>query len=206
MIDSTPSEHDPVAKLVFELSKLPGIGGKTATRLAYHVIKQEDEYAQSLSKALLDVKSLIRFCSECFNLTEINPCRICAKQDRDASVFCVVEKPSDILSIEGSGTYRGQFHVLHGILSPLEGIGPEELKIKELLRRIQNSDSPTQEVIVATNPSVEGDATALYLMRLLRPLSVKVTKLAHGIPVGGQLEYTDQQTITKAIENRVEMI
>ncbi|MBC7386765.1 MAG: recombination protein RecR [Cryobacterium sp.] len=198
-------KQDPVSKLIFELSKLPGIGEKTATRLAYFILKQDEAYAQALSSALLSAKREVGLCSVCFTFTDSDPCRICADESRDRSVICVVERPSDMNSIEMSGTYRGAYHVLHGALSPLDGIGPDELKVRELIERARTGNGALLEVILAMNPSVEGDATSLYLTRLLRPLGMRVTQLAHGIPMGGQLEYTDRQTIGKAIENRMEM-
>lgn len=203
----TAPANDPVSKLIFELSKLPGIGEKTATRLAYFVLKQDESYAKSLAEALLAAKAKVGLCSLCYTFTDTDPCRICASiaTGRDGSTICVVERPSDMNSIELSGTYRGVYHVLHGALSPLDGIGPDELKIRELMERLRSSVAPIREVILAMNPSVEGDATALYLTRLIRPLGIRVTQLAHGIPMGGQLEYTDRQTIGKAIENRMEM-
>lgn len=197
--------HDPVSKLIFELSKLPGIGEKTATRLAYFMLRQDVEYARALSSAVLNAKEKIRLCSSCFTFTDTDLCRVCANPDRNARMICVVERPSDVFSIEQSGVHRGLYHVLHGALSPLDGIGPEELKIRELMGRLGQGLDWIDEVIVATNPSVEGEATALYLSRLIKPLGIRVTQLAHGLPVGGQLEYTDRQTIGKAMENRVEM-
>jgi recombination protein RecR len=196
--------QDPVSKLIFELSKLPGIGEKTATRLAYFILKQDADYSRSLSDAIMNAKHKIGLCSQCFTFTDSDPCRICANPERDSGIICVVERPADVLSIELAGVHRGLYHVLHGALSPLDGIGPEDLKIRELLGRI-GGPSPVREVIVATNPSVEGEATALYLSRLLKPIGIRLTQLAHGLPVGGLLEYTDRQTIGKAMENRVEM-
>ena len=203
----TPNQnrHDPVSKLVFELSKLPGIGEKTATRLAYYILKQDIDYSRALAESILAAKQKIGLCSECFTFTDTDPCRICSNADRDHSTICVVERPADVFSIEQAGAHRGVYHVLHGSLSPLDGIGPEELKIHELLDRIETGMNTIKELIVATNPSVEGEATALYLSRLIKPLGIKITQLAHGIPVGGMLEYTDRQTIGKAMENRVEM-
>ena len=193
------ASKDPVSKLVYELSKLPGIGEKTATRLAYHILKQGPEYAHALADALIQAKTKTALCTTCFTLTDQNPCRICTDVTRNAEIFCVVERPTDILPIEQTGNYRGLYHVLHGTLSPLDGIGPDELKIRELLARL----TPTvREVILATNPSVEGEATALYLSRLIKPLGMKVSQLAYGIPVGGLLEYTDRQTLNRAFENR----
>ncbi len=196
---------DPISKLIFELSKLPGIGEKTATRLTYFILKQDAEYSKSLAQALLDAKSKIYFCSRCYTFTDQDPCRICANHERDASLLCIVERPADVFSIEQSGTYRGFYHVLHGALSPLDGIGPEELKIRELLERIRKNGELIREIILATNPSVEGEATSLYLIRLLKPLGLKLTQLAHGLPVGGFIEYTDRQTLGRAITHRVEI-
>jgi len=206
------NRQDPVSKLVFELSKLPGIGEKTATRLAYFILKQDEAYSRNLAEAILSAKQKIILCGRCFTFTDTDPCRVCASAERDQGLLCVVERPSDVFSIEQSGAFRGVYHVLHGVLSPLDGIGPEELKIRELLARVADSASSdasvstrTREIILATNPSVEGEATALYISRLIKPLGVRLTKLAHGIPVGGMLEYTDRQTIGKALENRMEL-
>ena len=201
--------HDPVSRLIFELSKLPGVGEKTATRLAYFILKQDAEYAQSLSEALLDAKQKMGLCGSCFTFSDMDPCRICSNLARDGSVVCVVERPSDVLPMEqasgSQGGFNGLYHVLHGALSPLDGIGPEELKIRELLARVNRASPQIKEVILATNPSVEGEATALYLARLLKPLGIRVTQLAHGIPVGGTLEFTDRQTLGKAMIQRREM-
>lgn len=199
------SRHDTVSKLIFELSKLPGIGEKTASRLTYFILKQDEQYARSLSEAILNAKQKTGFCERCFNFSDTPLCRICSNLERDLTSICIVEKSSDILAIEQAGTYRGTYHVLHGSLSPLDGIGPRELKIEELLRRIRESGGTILELIFATNPSVEGEATALYLAKLFRPLGIRLTKLAHGLSVGGLLEYTDRQTLSKAMENRVEM-
>jgi recombination protein RecR len=202
-----PTRNDPVSKLVFDLSKLPGIGEKTATRLAYFILKQPADYAKSLSDSILAAKEKIGLCSVCYTFTDTDPCRICSNADRDAGVICVVERPVDVNSIEQAGVHKGLYHVLHGALSPLDGVGPEDLKIRELLERLKSSgeNAEVRELILATNPSVEGEATALYLHRLLKGLGVKLTQLAHGLPVGGLLEYTDRQTIGKAMSNRVEM-
>jgi recombination protein RecR len=199
------TSHDPVSKLIFELSKLPGIGEKTATRLTHYILKQDDAYSRSLSEAIINAKQKTTLCHTCFTFTDINPCRICSNPNRDHSVICIVERPADVFSIEQAGVYRGIYHVLHGALSPLDGIGPEELKIREFLPRLGTGSDQIRELILATNPSVEGEATALYLARLIKPFGIKLTKLAHGIPVGGLLEYTDRQTIGKALENRMEM-
>ena len=202
-------ELDPVSRLIFALAKLPGIGEKTATRLAYFILKQDASFSENLSSALLAAKERVVLCDVCCNLTEVNPCKICSDTARNPTIVCVVERPNDLHSIELSGKYRGYYHVLHGALAPLDGIGPDELKIRELLQRIQRTDSSgpdaLQEIVLATNPSVEGEATALYLSRLLKPLGLRVSQLAYGIPMGGQLEYTDRQTIGKAMENRTEM-
>jgi len=203
--DKTPAkDQDPVTRLIYELAKLPGIGEKTATRLAYHILKQDAEYGASLSQAILDAKEKIGLCQSCFTFSETETCALCRNPERNQDVLCIVERPSDVHSIELSGSFRGLYHVLHGSLSPLDGIGPEELKIRELLHRLK--DSSARELILALNPSVEGDATALYLARLLKPTGLKITRLAHGIPVGGMLEYTDRQTIGRALENRQEMV
>lgn len=195
---------DPVTKLVLELSKLPGIGEKTAMRLAYHVLRTDEADVRALSETLLETKRKIRLCQECFTFTEEPVCATCSDTRRKAEVICVVEKPADVMAIENSQRFNGRYHVLHGVLSPLDGIGPEQLRIKELIGRLQRSNaSEVSEVILAINPTVEGEATSVYLTKLLRPLGVTVTKIAHGIPVGGVLEYIDRQTIGRAIENRV---
>lgn len=192
---------DPVSKLILELSKLPGIGEKTAMRLAYHVLRSDEADVRALSETLLDTKRKIRLCSECFTFTEEQLCVTCNDVRRNSELVCVVEKPADVMAIENSQRFNGKYHVLHGVLSPLDGVGPEQLRIKELLARLQRGN--ISEVILAINPTVEGEATSIYLTKLLRPLGVTVTKIAHGIPVGGVLEYIDRQTIGRAIENRV---
>lgn len=199
------ANHDPVSRLIFELSKLPGIGEKTATRLTYFILKQDESYTSTLANAILQAKSKICLCQHCFTFTEHSPCPLCSDTTRDTHSLCVVEKPSDVYSIERSGIFHGKYHVLHGLLSPLDGVGPEELKIRELTSRVSVITPPLAEIILATNPSVEGEATALYLARILKPLGIKLTKLAFGIPVGGTLEYSDRQTIGKALENRQEI-
>lgn len=209
------NDKDPVSKLIYELSKLPGIGEKSATRLAYHVLKQDEAYARALADALMNAKQKIRLCTVCYTFTDNVPCRICANPQRDHSIICVVERPSDVFSIEQSNGFKGVYHVRHGALSPLDGIGPEELKVRELLGRLHpgqegRANSPgeaveVRELILATNPSVEGEATALYLARLIKPLGIRLTKLASGLPVGGMIEYTDRQTLGRALENRMEM-
>jgi recombination protein RecR len=199
------SQHDSVSKLVFELSKLPGIGEKTAARLTHFILRQNQDYAQTLAQSILNAKQKTSLCQSCFVFTDINPCKICTDTNRHSNIICVVERPSDVLSVENSGIFRGRYHVLHGALSPLEGIGPEELKIKELISRIGQNSGTLREIILATNPSVEGEVTALYLSKMIKTLGIKVTQLAHGLPVGGLLEYSDRQTIGKALENRVEI-
>jgi recombination protein RecR len=201
----SPDRNDPVTKLIFELSKLPGIGEKTAARLSYFILKQDETYARSLSDAVLNAKQKTSLCSRCSTFTSLKICKICTNPERDHGLICIVERPSDVHALEQSGNYRGTYHVLHGALSPLDGVGPEDLKIRELLSRLQESDSQVRELILATNPSVEGEATSLYLSRLFKPFAIRITKLAHGLPVGGLLEYTDKQTISKALENRVEI-
>ena len=193
----------PLSKLIEHFRALPGIGTKTAVRLAYHVLDMDTRQAKALAEAIMEAKEKIGFCNTCFNLSDTNPCAICAAQQRDHTTICVVEQPQDVAAMERMHDYKGVYHVLHGALSPLEGIGPENLRIRELLNRL--SDEAVQEIIMATNPNVEGEATAMYLARLLKPLGVKVTRIAHGLPVGGDLEYADEVTLAKAIENRVEL-
>ena len=192
---------DPVSKLILELSKLPGIGEKTAMRLAYHVLRTDESDVRTLASTLIDAKMKIRLCQECFTFTEASPCSTCSDSTRKREIVCVVEKPADVMAIENSQRFHGRYHVLHGVLSPLDGVGPEQIRVRELLRRLE--DGSVKEVILAINPTVEGEATGVYLSKLLRPLGVTVTKIAHGIPVGGVLEYIDRQTIGRAIENRV---
>lgn len=198
--------HDPFSKLVFELSKLPGVGEKTATRLAYFIVKQDREASEQLIQAISGAKTAVKLCSRCCTFTDVDPCRICSNVARDSTSICVVEKPMDVHTIERTGAHRGTYHVLHGVLSPLDGIGPQELKIQELLVRIEKQkEKPIRELILALNPSVEGDATGIYLSRLVKPLGIRVTKLAHGIPVGGVLEYTDRETLSRALQGRMEI-
>ncbi len=195
----TPS----MTRLITELTRLPGIGEKTAARLAFHVLRAERQYAQALAEALLAVKDETKLCSTCFALTEADPCPMCTDPQRSSEVLCVVEEPADLLAVERAREFRGRYHVLHGTLAPLDGIGPDELKIQPLLVRLQQE--PVREVIIATNPTTEGEATALYLARLLKPLGIRVTRIAHGIPVGGDLEYADVMTVGRALEGRREM-
>ena len=193
----------PLAKLIEHFRTLPGIGTKTAVRLAYHVLDMDARQARALADAIIAAKEKIGFCNTCFDLSDRNPCAICASERRDHKTICVVEQPQDVAAMERMHDYKGVYHVLHGALSPLEGIGPENLRIRELLNRLSGDE--VQEVIMATNPNVEGEATAMYLARLLKPLGVKVTRIAHGLPVGGDLEYADEVTLAKAMENRVEI-
>lgn len=193
---------EPIANLIEELSKLPGIGPKTAQRLAFFILNSSAEVGQSLANAITSAKSKIHYCSRCFNLTEQDPCSLCSDTKRNASVLCVVEEPKDIIAMERTREFKGYYHVLQGVISPMEGVGPDQLKIKELLSRL---DAPVQEVIIATNPNVEGEATALYLARLIKPLGIKVTRIAHGLPVGGDLDYADEVTLGKALEGRREL-
>jgi recombination protein RecR len=195
----TPS----MTRLIQQLTRLPGIGEKTASRLAFHILRTERDYAQALAEALLAVKDETRLCSQCFALTESDPCPLCGDPQRSAEVICVVEEPADLLAIERVREFRGRYHVLHGTLAPLDGVGPDDLKIQPLLVRLH--DTPVREVILATNPTAEGEATALYLAKLLKPLGVKVTRIAHGLPVGADLEYADVVTVGRALEGRREM-
>ena len=192
-----------LGRLVEALRRLPGIGPKTAQRLAFHLLKQPTETVRALADALVELKARVVHCSRCFNITDENPCRICADPTRDAGLLCVVEEPNDLLAMERTGEYRGRYHVLLGALSPLDGIGPDELKVRELLARMETD--PVREIILATNPNVEGDATALYLAKLLHPLGIRVTRIARGLPVGGDLEYADEVTLARALEGRKEL-
>lgn len=192
----------PLARLIEALQRLPGIGPKTAQRLTFFLLKQPPAMVEALARALLDLTG-VRHCSRCFHVTDEDPCRICADPARDGTVLCVVEEPNDLLALERTGEYRGRYHVLMGALSPLDGIGPDDLRIRELLARVEGGG--VREVILATNPTVEGDATALYLARLLRPLGVRVTRIARGLPVGGDLEYADEVTLARALEGRREL-
>ncbi len=191
---------EALQQLIEEFSRLPGIGRKSAQRIALHILKRPREEVVAMARALVNVKDRIRYCSVCCNITEQDPCSICASPKRERSVLCVVEEPSDVLALEKTNEFRGLYHVLGGALSPLDGIGPEELKIRELLARIQGDVS---EVILAMNPNVEGEATTLYLSRLLKPLGVKVSRIARGLPVGGDLEFADEATLTRALEGRI---
>lgn len=192
----------PLAKLIEHFKTLPGIGSKTAVRLAYHVLDMDAAKARALAGSILEAKEKIGLCHICFDISDRDPCAICASEKRDHSTICVVEQPRSVAAVERMRDYRGVYHVLHGALSPLDGIGPENLRIRELLARIQSGG--IEEIIMATDPDVEGEATAMYLGRLIKPLGPKVTRIAHGLPVGGDLEYADEVTLAKAIENRVE--
>jgi recombination protein RecR len=198
-----PSHAEPIERLISQLSKLPGIGRKTAARLAFYILRTPEREARELARAIIDVKEKIQLCAVCFNLTDRDPCGICNDSRRSDEVICVVEEPNDLMAIEATGDFHGKYHVLHGTLSPLEGIGPKDIKAKELLERLESGK--VKEVIMATNPNVEGGATALYLTELIKPLGVKVTRLAYGIPMGGDIEYTDGVTLVKALEGRREI-
>ncbi|MBA3542247.1 MAG: recombination protein RecR [Deltaproteobacteria bacterium] len=215
---------DPIRRLVQELARLPGIGEKTATRLAFHLIRTQRQHVRDLAQALLDVTDKIRLCSVCMTMTEEDPCSTCSDTRREAEVICVVASPSDLIAIDRGGHFRGRYHVLHGLLSPLEGIGPDDIRIAELIRRLGGTDfdaAPTpgedpgsepvrsrvsvREVIIATSPSVDGEATAMYIARTIKPLGVRVSRIATGLPVGGELEYSDQATIARALAGRATM-
>ena len=189
----------PVARLVDQFHKLPGIGPKTAQRLTYYLVRMPEEQARELADAVISVKERIVLCSECFNITELDPCAICTSPQRDRTTICVVEEALDVVSLEKTGSYRGLYHVLHGSISPMNGIGPDELKIHPLMGRIEDG---VREVILATNPNLEGETTSMYIHRLLAPLDVRVTRPARGLPVGGDLEYADEVTLGRAIEGR----
>ncbi len=194
---------EPVTKLVEAFSRLPGVGPKTASRLTYYLLRAPDEYSLGLAQALNNLKAQTRFCSVCFNITVEDPCLICSSRDRESDTLAVVEEPLDLMAIERTGIYKGRYHVLHGAISPVDGIGPDELKIRELVERVEQGQ--TREVIIATNPGMEGDATAMYLQRELTPAQVKVTRLARGLPTGGDLEYVDSVTLMRALEGRSEL-
>jgi len=194
---------EPLAKLIEHFRSLPGIGAKTAVRLAYHILDMDVAKAKALANAIVEAKEKIGFCNTCFDLSDTNPCKICSSSGRDHSLICVVEQPRDVAALERMRDYKGVYHVLHGALSPLEGVGPENIRIKELLGRLY--DTEVKEIIMATNPNVEGEATAMYIAKLLKPVGIKVTRIAHGLPIGGDLEYADEVTLSKALENRREI-
>lgn len=198
-----PSTAAPIVRLIEEFHKLPGIGPKSAQRLAYYILRAPQAQASALAEAILAVKERVVLCSVCENVTETNPCLICRSPERDRSLICVVEEPLDILALERSRGFRGLYHVLHGAISPMDGVGPSELKIASLMARLR--DGLVREVIMATNPNLEGEATAMYLHRLMAPLGIRVTRLARGLPVGGDVEYADEVTLARAIEGRQEV-
>jgi len=194
---------EPIAKLIDAFTRLPGIGPKTAGRLAFQVLRMKEEDVTDFAKALINVKRNLHYCSVCCNITDVDPCRICQDKGRDPSVICIVQEPKDLVAMERTKEFNGYYHVLHGAISPMEGIGPDEIYIADLLKRL--SDDRVQELILATNPNIEGEATAMYLSRLVKPFGLKVTRIAHGLPVGGDLEYADEVTLTKALEGRREL-
>ncbi|WP_314923811.1 recombination mediator RecR [Mogibacterium diversum] len=194
----------PLNKLINELSKLPGIGGKTAQRLAFHILALEESEATALANSIVNAKRSLHYCSVCGNLTDTDPCEICSDESRDRTKVCVVETPQDVIAMERIREFKGLYHVLHGAISPVEGIGPNDINLKSLITRLQQHNE-IDEIIVATNPNIEGEATAMYIARLLKPSGIKVTRIAHGIPVGGDLEYADEVTLLKAMEGRREI-
>lgn len=198
------SEFSPsIEKLIESFEKLPSIGNKTAIRLAFYMLNTSEEQANEFVKSIQDARKNLKFCSKCYNISDTDPCEICSNPKRDQSQICVVEDVKDVIAIEKIHEFKGLYHVLHGTISPMDGIGPDDIKIKELLARLM--DGNVKEVILATNPKVEGEATAMYISKLVKPMGVKVTRLAHGIPVGGDLEYTDEFTLGKALEGRTEL-
>ena len=192
-----------IEKLIESFEKLPSIGHKTATRLAFHMLNLNEESTKEFINSIIEAQKNLRYCSKCFNITETDPCPICSSPKRDQSTICVVEDVKDVVAMEKTHEFKGVYHVLHGSISPMNGIGPEDIKIKELLERLRDTD--VKEIIIATNPRVEGEATAIYLSKLIKPIGIKVTRIAHGIPVGGDLEYTDEVTLSKALEGRREL-
>lgn len=191
---------EPISKLIDGFMKLPGIGPKTAARLAFFVLKMKEDDVFELGKALVNAKRNLHYCAQCYNITDVDPCYICKDTRRDPTVICVVQEPKDVIAMEKTKEFNGTYHVLHGAISPIEGIGPEELRITELIKRLQ--DDTVQEIILATNPTIEGEATAMYISRLVKPSGIRVTRIAHGLPVGGDLEYADEVTLAKALEGR----
>ena len=192
-----------LTKLINELSKLPGIGNKSAQRLAFHILSLDDSEAGALSSAIIEAKRSMKYCSICGNLTDTDPCFICSDPARDTGIICVVESPKDVAAMERIRDFKGLYHVLHGSISPMDGVGPDDINLKSLIVRLQNND--VEEVILATNPNIEGEATAMYISRLIKPSCIKVTRIAHGIPIGGDLEYIDEVTLLKAMEGRREL-
>ncbi len=193
----------PLSRLIAELSRLPGIGGKTAQRLAFHILSMDEKEAKNLAEAIVDAKTNMKYCSVCGNLTDTDPCAICSDPARNRNVICVVETPKDVVAMERIKEFTGLYHVLHGAISPMEGIGPEDINLKQLIVRLQQED--VDEIILATNPNIEGEATAMYIARLIKPSGIRVSRIAHGIPVGGDLEYADEVTLLKAVEGRREL-
>lgn len=194
---------EPISKLIDSFMKLPGIGPKTAARLAFHVLDMKEDTVLAFSKALVDAKRNLTFCSVCGHITDTDPCRICKDESRNRSMVCVVQEPKDVIAMEKMRDFNGLYHVLHGAISPMDGIGPEDINIPDLLKRLQ--DETVQEVILATNPTIEGEATAMYISRLIKPSGIRTTRIAHGLPVGGDLEYADEVTLSKALEGRREL-
>lgn len=195
------NQIEPIARLINEFSKLPSVGKKTAERYAYHIIRSTDEAAKNFSDAIMNVKAKIKFCEVCGNYTEVSPCKVC--RERGSKLLCVVKEPKDAMAIERTSSFKGGYHILHGTINPLAGVGPNDIRIKELLNRI--SENQTDEVIIATNPDVEGEATAMYIAKLLKPLGVKVSRIAQGISMGSELEYADEVTLSRALSDRKEM-
>lgn len=195
------NQIEPIARMINEFSKLPSVGRKSAERYAYHIIRSTDEQAKNFADAILNLKAKIKFCEVCGNYTEVSPCKVC--RERESKVICVVKEPKDAMAIEKTGNFKGQYHILHGTINPLAGIGPNDIRIRELLSRI--GESGTEEVIIATNPDVEGEATAMYIAKILKPLGVKVSRIAQGISMGSELEYADEVTLSKALSDRKEM-
>ncbi|UHA75233.1 recombination mediator RecR [Paenibacillus sp. 481] len=194
---------EPIAKLIDAFTHLPGIGPKTAARLAFHVLRMQEDDVIDFAKALVNVKRNLHYCSVCCNITDTDPCRICQDKSRDRSIICVVQETKDLVAMERTKEFQGYYHVLQGAISPMEGIGPEDIRLAELLKRL--SDEQVKELIMATNPNIEGEATAMYISRLVKPFGIRVTRIAHGLPVGGDLEYADEVTLSKALEGRREL-
>lgn len=194
---------EPISKMVNLLARLPGVGQKTAQRLAYHILSMTEEQVRELAVAIFNGKKQVHYCPICGDYTDTDPCRICADPNRDKSIICVVRDPRDVAALERMRDYNGMYHVLHGVISPMDGVGPDDIRIRELLDRLQSGE--TKELILATNPDIEGEATASYITRLVRPLGVRITRIAHGVPVGGELEYTDEVTLSQAFQGRREV-
>lgn len=194
-----------IEKLIEGFERLPSIGHKTAVRLAFHILNATEEETEEFISAIKNAKKNLKYCSKCYNISDTDPCTICSNPKRNENIICVVEDVKDVIAMERTHEFKGVYHVLHGSISPMNGIGPDDIKIKELLSRIQNPENSIEEIIIATNPRVEGEATAMYISKLIKPLGIKVTRIAHGIPVGGDLEYTDEITLTKALEGRREI-